>query len=376
MSHIDRNKRHDFVLLFDVRDGNPNGDPDAGNMPRVDPETMQGLMTDVALKRKIRDYVATYRKEPIFIQSQVSLNSLIMKAFRDAGVEPPQVPIDDDEVIDWFADNPAELFTIEDGQLIYSGESVKQRDIRAAITQGLDDSAGQKSLRQKLVALADQLAKSGGRKITREEQEEARKQLCKDYYDIRMFGAVLSTGLNAGQVRGPVQLTFARSIHPIFPLDLPITRQARTTSARMQTGTTEMGRKPMVPYGLYRAHGFYNPFMADQTAVTDNDLSLLWEALDKMFEFDRSAARGEMTMRGLYVFTHDDPLGNAPAHRLFRLVQVDRVKSDNGAAGKDEIGVPRSFADYKVVVPEDGPVKAEAGSIVDGVTLKRLIHDA
>ncbi|HEY8436816.1 MAG TPA: type I-C CRISPR-associated protein Cas7/Csd2, partial [Haloplasmataceae bacterium] len=211
MLHTDPNKRHEFVLLFDAKNSNPNGDPDAGNMPRVDPETMHGLVTDVAIKRKIRNYIQITRENQprmdIFIQSMTALNTLKEKAAEK--VNPP--------------------LTKEE--------------------------------------------RKGKKPILR-----LQKVLCEEYYDIRMFGAVLSTSddkddrLNAGQVRGPVQLTFARSIDPVLPLDIAITRQARTTEKRMETGTTEMGRKPLIPYGLYRAHGYFNPYLAEQTGVTVEDL--------------------------------------------------------------------------------------------------------
>jgi len=293
--HCNPATRHEFVLLFDVRDGNPNGDPDAGNLPRVDPETMHGLVTDVCLKRKVRDYVQAARDLPIFIQSEVALNTLKQEAA------------------------------------------------------------------EKLQPELTKKEREGKRLIPR-----LRSQMCADYYDIRMFGAVLATGekgdrLNAGQVRGPVQLTFARSEDPIIPLDLTITRQARTTEERMETGGTEMGRKPIVPYGLYRSHGFYSPFLASSdggTGVTSEDLKIFWEALEHLFDLDRSAARGEMTVRGLYVFSHDKPLGNAPAHKLFKRVTVEV---------KDEGAPPRAFEDYTVIVDDN--------DLPDGVKLTPLVAD-
>jgi CRISPR-associated protein Csd2 len=295
MSHTDPAKRHEFALLFDVTNGNPNGDPDAGNLPRVDPETMHGLMTDVALKRKVRDYLQLTRDMPIFIQSKTALNTLKQQVADK--IEPP---------------------------------------------------------------------------LTKEEREgkkpipRLQSQLCKEYFDIRMFGAVLATGeegarLNAGQVRGPAQLTFARSIDPVLPMDITITRQAKTTEDRMETGTTEMGRKPLIPYGLYRAHGYFNPFLAKSTGVNADDLSALWDALQNLFDLDRSAARGEMAVRGLWVFTHDDEKGNAPAYKLFELIKTPSIG-----------GSPRSFEDYKqsIEFPQDGPLEALGFA---GVTLTRLV---
>jgi len=295
MSHTDPAKRHEFALLFDVTNGNPNGDPDAGNLPRVDPETMHGLMTDVALKRKVRDYLQLTRDMPIFIQSKTALNTLKQQVADK--IDPP---------------------------------------------------------------------------LTKEEREgkkpipRLQSQLCQEYFDIRMFGAVLATGeegarLNAGQVRGPAQLTFARSIDPVLPMDITITRQAKTTEDRMETGTTEMGRKPLIPYGLYRAHGYFNPFLAKSTGVNADDLSALWDALQNLFDLDRSAARGEMAVRGLWVFTHDDEKGNAPAHKLFEMIKTPSIG-----------GSPRSFEDYKqsIKFPEDGSLETHGYA---GVTLRRLV---
>lgn len=289
-AHLDPERRHEFVLFYDVKNGNPNGDPDAGNLPRIDPETNHGLVTDVAIKRKVRDYVTMTRGNGdgsrIFIQTEDALNTLIEQGFDAAGVD-------------------------------------KKKHNR------------------------------------KKPNDDARTQMCRDYYDIRMFGAVLSTGdFNAGQVRGPVQIGFSRSVDPILSLDLSITRQARATEKRMETGETEMGRKPIVPYALYRAHGFYNPFLGREeggTGVGGEDLEILWEALEQMFEFDRSAARGEMTTRGLYVFSHDDMKGNARAAELFELVDVDR---------DDEVESPREFKDYDISVGEPP---------MEGVQLTRLV---
>ena len=354
----DPTKRHDFVLLFDVAQGNPNGDPDAGNLPRIDPETMHGLVTDVAIKRKVRDYVGAWHGQNIFIQSKVALNKLILDAFRAIGANPTQIELGDkdEDVLDWFEDNPSDVFTVIEGKLIYSGESVKDKDIRSALQEALGDSEEVKPLQEKMGKIAKALAAAAKKQpITKKQQDEARQRLCGDYYDIRLFGAVLQTGLNAGQVRGPAQVTFARSKHPIFPLDLTITRQARTTSERMKTGSTEMGRKPVVPYGLYQAHGFFNPYFAQQTGVTEEDLALFWRALEYMWEHDRSASRGMMACRGLYVFSHSSPLGNAHAHRLFDRVRVHL---------NDGVDTPRSFGDYTVEVDD--------AEMPEGVALNRV----
>ncbi len=364
MVHTDPKKRHDFVLLFDVKDGNPNGDPDAGNLPRFDPETRHGIVTDVALKRKIRDYAATQGGKQIFIQSKVALNSLILNAFRDEGVKPVEISIeDDDDLVEWFEENLPDRFQLDSGKLAYRGESNKERQIVKDLLSDVEETPDNKEMIKKLRAVAKKLAqaaKDQGTKLRREDQEKARKRLIRDYYDIRMFGAVLSTGLNAGQVRGPMQLTFARSIDPVLPLDPSITRQARTTEERMKTGTTEMARKPYVPYGLYRAHGFFNPYLAtvaDDTFVSEADLELFWEAVQKMLEYDRSAARGQMAVRGIYIFTHENPKGNAPAHALFERVKVKL---------NDPTKPPRDFSlDYTVTLDRE--------NLPAGITVHELL---
>ena len=271
--------RHEFVLLFDVINGNPNGNPDAANAPRTDPETQLGFVTDVAIKRKVRDYLQLAYQTPMFIQSRVALNTLIEQA---------------------------------------QGENKGENGAKAS------NKVANKDVRNTMMAT---------------------------YYDIRLFGAVLSTGkVNAGQVRGPVQVTFARSIDRVLPIDVTITRQARTTEERMETGSTEIGRKSIVPYGLYRAHGFFNPLLGRPreeggTGVTTDDLKLFWEALINLFEFDRSASRGEMAVRGLYVFSHDSKLGNAPAHKLLERVWVKR---------NEDVGAARAFSDYAVTLDREG----------------------
>jgi CRISPR-associated protein Csd2 len=273
--------RYDFVLLFDVKDGNPNGDPDAGNLPRADPETGHGLVTDVCLKRKVRNYVQLANSAKggydIFIKEKAILNNLIDQA--------------------------------------HEKEEVK------------DKEKGEKT-------------------------EAARQHMCKSFFDVRTFGAVMSTGKNAGQVRGPVQLTFSRSIEPIVPLEHSITRMAVATEAeaeKQQGDNRTMGRKFTVPYALYRCHGFISAALAEQTGFSDEDLKLFWEALSNMFEHDRSAARGEMNVRKLVVFEHKSKLGKHPAHKLFERVQVSRASDPNKPA--------RSFADYVVTIdknPIDG----------------------
>lgn len=283
--------RHEFVLLFDVINGNPNGDPDAMNSPRIDPETAHGLVTDVALKRKVRDFLSLTQGIPMFIQGGIALNTLKTRA-----AEQLDTPLTSQE-------------------------------------------------------------RQGKRTIP-----HLRQRLCADYYDIRMFGAVLSTGekedrLNAGQVRGPMQLTFARSVDPVLPMDVTITRQGRTTEERLLTGETEIGRKPVVPYGLYCAHGFFNPFFAEQTGVMAQDLASFWLALSNLFELERSASRGEMSVQGLLVFTDENKLGNAHTHRLFDTIHATR---------RDKVASPRRFADYSVTIRDrDLPKGIILTAIVD-----------
>ena len=266
--------RIDFVYIFDVQDGNPNGDPDAGNLPRVDAETGMGLVTDVCLKRKVRNYVQTAKGlsdgYDIFIKEKAVLNTLIDKAH------------DDSEV-----------------------------------------------------------------KAAKDKTEAARMYMCKNYYDIRTFGAMMSTGKNAGQVRGAIQLTFARSVDTIATAEHSITRMAVATEreAEKQGGDNRtMGRKATVPYGLYVCHGFVSANLAKQTGFSEEDLELFWDALKNMFDVDRSAARGLMSAQKLIVFKHDSVLGNAPANKLFDLVKVEKVCD----------GAPRSFNDYSVTIDKAG----------------------
>ena len=266
--------RIDFVYIFDVQDGNPNGDPDAGNLPRVDAETGMGLVTDVCLKRKVRNYVQTAKGlangYEIFIKEKAVLNTLIDKAH------------DDSEV-----------------------------------------------------------------KAAKDKTEAARMFMCKNYYDIRTFGAVMSTGKNAGQVRGAIQLTFARSVDTIATAEHSITRMAVATEkeAEKQGGDNRtMGRKATVPYGLYVCHGFVSANLAKQTGFSEEDLQLFWDALKNMFDVDRSAARGLMSAQKLIVFKHDSVLGNAPANKLFDLVKVEKVCD----------GAPRSFSDYTITIDKAG----------------------
>ena len=298
--------RYEFVVFFDVENGNPNGDPDAGNMPRIDPETGYGIVTDVCLKRKIRNYVETAKEDEaghrIFIKENDPLNRSEGEAFTKVGI-----------------DNAADM----------EKEELKKK-IKAVKAKGVD---------------VDTLV---------------RDYLCGEFFDIRTFGAVLTTcvkgALNCGQVRGPVQLSFARSIDPIVPQELTITRTAITTEADAEKKNTEMGRKYVVPYGLYRAEGYVSANLARKTTgFSEEDLALLWQAILNMFECDHSAARGKMAVRELIVFKHDSELGNAPAYKLFDTVKVERIDAEKP---------PRAYADYKVSV--------DKAAVPAGVTVTRM----
>lgn len=271
--------RYEFVYLFDVTNGNPNGDPDAGNMPRLDPDSSRGLVTDVCLKRKIRNFIELTEEQTqgydIYVKEKSVLNLQNKKAYEALGITPESKKMPKDEA--------------------------KAREVTA--------------------------------------------WMCKNFFDVRTFGAVMTTEVNSGQVRGPVQLTFAKSEDPVIPLEVSITRMAVTTEkeAEAQSGDNRtMGRKHIVPYGLYRAHGFISAHLAKKTTgFSEDDLSKLWQALEQMFEHDRSAARGEMVGRHLVIFKHASALGNAPSHELFERVVVDRVQGEKGSPAQ-------AFSDYSV----------------------------
>lgn len=295
MADVIRN-RYDFVILFDVENGNPNGDPDAGNMPRVDPETGHGLVTDVCLKRKIRNYVETAKEGEagygIYIKDNVPLNRSDAQALEAVGAQ------------------DAEIKTLK--------------------------------------------------KADPDIDRKLRDYMCSHFYDIRTFGAVMTTfvkaALNCGQVRGPVQLGFARSVDPVVPQEVTITRVAITTEEDAAKKGTEMGRKFIVPYGLYRAEGFVSANLARKsTGFSEDDLALLWQAILNMFENDRSAARGKMAVRELIVFRHDSELGNAPAWKLFEKVRITR---------KEGVQPARGYGDYVVDVDTD--------TLPQGVTCLRM----
>lgn len=287
--------RYEFVFLFDVTNGNPNGDPDAGNLPRIDPETNQGLVTDVCLKRKIRNYVSLEKEEApgynIYMQEKGVLNNQNEKAYKALGIKPESKKLPKDEA--------------------------KARELT--------------------------------------------QWMCANFFDIRSFGAVMTTDVNCGQVRGPIQMAFASSIDPVVPLEMSITRMAVTTEkeAEKQSGDNRtMGRKHIVPYGLYRAHGFISAKLAERTGFSEDDLELLWRSLVNMFEHDRSASRGEMSARKLIVFKHDNAMGNAPAHTLFDSVEVERADGEPDSPA-------RQFSDYRVTVNKE--------SIPEGVTVEEKL---
>jgi CRISPR-associated protein Csd2 len=281
--------RYDFVLLFDVKDGNPNGDPDAGNLPRLDAESGHGLVTDVCLKRKVRNFIGLLKNEQppyeIYVKEKAVLNLQHERAYKALNLKPEKKASESDAPRQW---------------------------------------------------------------------------MCENFYDVRTFGAVMTTGVNCGQVRGPIQLTFGRSIDPVIASEHSITRMAVTTEAEAakQSGDNRtMGRKYTVPYGLYRAHGFISAPLADKTGFSEDDLALFWQALAQMFEHDRSASRGEMSTCGLYVFKHESKLGNAPAHSLFERITVSR---------RPGVEAARNFADYEITVNEK--------ALPTGVTLQTIVE--
>lgn len=368
------NSRYDFVLLFDVRDGNPNGDPDAGNLPRLDAETSKGLVTDVCIKRKVRNYVQIVKPVDngdatagfdIYVKERAVLGRAHVEAFNKLGIELGQdlsvsIPENLAEALKEVS-LPEGMEIAEDDEdrsiLIVSGTTDK-KEAKQQIkgTEGLSREVA----RFLNKALADAMT----RKPTRDESDKGREWMCRHFYDIRTFGAVMSlkSAPNCGQVRGPVQLTFARSVSPVVALEHSITRMAVATEAEAEKqggDNRTMGRKFTIPYGLYRAHGFISAHLAKQTGFGEDDLKLLWESLVNMFDHDRSAARGEMSTRGLYVFKHEGELGDAPAHSLFDLVQVKQNAPDMPARG---------FGDFSVTAPPAG--------LLDGfprVTLERIV---
>jgi len=365
--------RYEFALIFDVKDGNPNGDPDAGNLPRMDAETGHGLVTDVAIKRKVRNFVSLVKQfeSPwdIYVKEKAVLGRAHVEAFAALDIalgaeSRSKVPTALQDALAEFAlPDGLELGEDDDDQpvlIVASDADVKT--IKAAIKE-------EKPTKELKSFFDTCLRGVKARKPKATEVQQGREWMCKRFFDIRTFGAVMSlkSAPNCGQVRGPVQLTFARSVEPIVALEHSITRMAVATEAeaeKQQGDNRTMGRKHTVPYGLYVAHGFVSSFLAKQTGFGEDDLALLWQALGQMFEHDRSAARGEMATRGLYVFKHECELGNAPAHALFDRLQVKPLNEGTAA---------RNFSDY--VVTFDGQAVVANGqsiSVASGVQLTRL----
>lgn len=412
--YLNPEKRHEFVLLFDVKDGNPNGNPDAGNLPRIDPETGHGIVTDVSVKRKVRDYVDRELEKLIFIQSEFALNSLIVGAAREVKIEPPRTVVEDEKLLNWLKANFVDGLEIDGNEALFAGDFNKKsfsktlQDLYKEQTEGLENALKEvseslkntgrfeitdetlleiledqdfliidgnsiglkesidkanfevktltdipKNMLTKIRAFVNDMARGANSKLDRKDREKVRQHMIDKYFDIRMFGAVLSTGINAGQVRGPMQIKFGRSIDPVVPLDHSITRCAITKSEDFLRKETEMARKPNITYGLYRVHGYYNPSLSRRKKeiigekdkweweyyVKQDDLKMLWEALEYMFEKHSasSAAAGEQATMGLWIFSHDNPKGNAHAHKLFELIKIP-------PCGEEK--VPGKFEDY------------------------------
>lgn len=298
------NNRYEFVLLFDVENGNPNGDPDMGNMPRIDPQTNKGVVTDVCLKRKVRDYIDLVKEgvlgHRIYVKSGIVLNNQHLEAYKALNIVPPQK---------------------------------KQKSKKPKENAG---AGGPKETEEEQEV-----------KITKQQEQKLTDFMCQNFIDIRMFGAVMTTSVNCGQVRGPVQMNFSRSIDPIFQNELSITRCTVTTEAEANEGKVHMiGKKQTIPYGLYRAEGYVSAKLAKKTGFTEDDLELLWESLVNMFEHDHSAARGKMSARKLIVFKHNSELGCCQSQVLFDKVKVERLPSNLP---------PRSFEDYQVTIARDMP---------------------
>lgn len=357
--------RIDFIYMFDVQDGNPNGDPDAGNLPRIDAETGMGLVTDVCLKRKVRNYVQIVKAEEcakydIYIKEKAVLGRSHIEAFNALGYALGQEARED--IPEEFIQELSEVslpdgLTIELGEndnyiLIVSGD-IDKNDINAWLKEA--------GLGKTTINFVKKVLKNAKpKKTTEQETEGGRNWMCSKFFDIRTFGAVLSlkSAPNCGQVRGPIQFTFARSVDSIVATEHSITRMAVATEkeAEKQSGDNRtMGRKATVPYGLYVCHGFISANLARQTGFSEEDLELFWDALKNMFDVDRSAARGLMSAQKLIVFKHDSMLGNAPANKLFDLVKVEKTCD----------GAPRSFSDYSVTINKD--------NVPSNITVEELI---
>ena len=354
--------RIDFVYIFDVQDGNPNGDPDAGNLPRVDPETGMGLVTDVCLKRKVRNYVQVAKDcskgFDIYVKEKAVLGRSHIAAFKALGYKlgeesKKEIPNEiQNELMDATLYDGLSITDEDDGSFfVVEGDADKNE-----ISEWLKESG----LSKNAVAFIKSVLKDAkARKQTPEETEGGRAWMCSNFYDIRTFGAVLSlkSAPNCGQVRGPIQFTFARSVDAIATAEHSITRMAVATEkeAEKQGGDNRtMGRKATIPYGLYVCHGFISANLAKQTGFSEEDLNLFWDSLKNMFDVDRSAARGLMSAQKLVVFKHESVLGNAPANKLFDLIKVEK-----------KVATPRSFTDYVVTIDKN--------QCPTGVTIDELI---
>jgi CRISPR-associated protein Csd2 len=393
--YCDPTKRMDFVLFFDVRDGNPNGDPDAGNLPRMDPQTRQGIVTDVCIKRKIRDYLTEVLMRSIYIQSKAALNTLYFQAARkvaedepdkDAAISPEEKKRHNEDKVavgallrelnadkntdfralirppeadkvgqpkegtlpdntavdegvhfwDWLASISDSVdgleFDPECGTLSYLGEANSKDKFKKMLSEPEFEPDPYKAKIDQLAKLLD-AAKPKKSAQERKARDAVKRKMCELYDDIRLFGGVLTAGTNAGQIRGPMQLTFGRSVEPIFQMDAAITRCAITTASDFKKKQTEFGRKPWLGWAVYRQHGFFNPLLGrsreeDGTGITKEDLARFWEALACMFRNSDSASKGEMTMHDIIVFVHDHHRGNAPSHLLFEKVKCESREND------------------------------------------------
>jgi CRISPR-associated protein Csd2 len=403
--YCDPTKRMDFVLFFDVRDGNPNGDPDAGNLPRMDPQTRHGIVTDVCIKRKVRDYFTAVLGRSIYIQSEDALNTLIFRTIRDLAkrneidIEPIEIAVGRGDVqnllgddfklsdedweafLDWLQGLEGEGLEYDSTaeKVTYLGEVKKSSDFRKLLAGDEEEPTHKltKAFMGKLAqALYDAKKKAGGGKLSKDVRDRVKKEMCAKYDDIRLFGGVLTAGTNFGQVRGPMQLTFARSVEPILQWDAAITRCAITRESDRARKETEFGRKPWLNWAVYRQHGFFNPLLGRSreqggTGITKQDLAGFWEALAWMFRNSDSASRGEMAMQDVIVFVHDHPRGNVPSHLLFKEVQCEARAADptkEHAGENDDVIIERDGFDRYYAV-KFGDIK------FDGVTRYRPLKD-
>lgn len=368
--HLDSAKKHDIWVLFDVTEGNPNGDPDNGNMPRFNPHSRHGFATDVSYKRKIRNYVHQVLGQPIFIQNEWALNDLIKKAAKDKDIKLGNVEVEEEDFafLDWLkanitdeSDAPFQLDVDGHEINVISEKKHSAKDIQKVLenliqeeqfSENESQDAGEtetavtlEEIKAAIKKYSASLAKNSTT-LKHDDRQKVRSKMIQDYWDIRMFGAVLSTGLNAGQVMGPVQFSFAKSVDKIFPRDHSITRTAITKAEDKKKKDTEMGRDARIHYGLYQVNGFYNPYLGSTelsklaTGVKQSDLEKLYEAITNMQELHHTHTSGHQAVRAVLVFTHENPKGNCHTHKLFENIVVN---------AKDGIEWPQSFDDYKEI---------------------------